>query len=340
LSAPQDVGICRAFSTHGYSALAGGQIGGQIGRQIGRGSVASIDALLLIATSTVETLRRHRGRRLLERHLGIVRSAASALTSLIPGTVRGPALKQHRPLLNKLRVFLLRKTVRAIVGANTSTLDVEGCINGGRVLLARLSKGVLGFCARKVYFLDLARPEFGMSPLTMRASMEVIGDCVVEGLRDINDEGAIMAASDRYLRSATYGALLLANAERRAPSWYELYQQLWPPATRTAPSRQPSKDSHSTATTRASGASLCRRTVASASAAPSASATSTCAVCSESNSAWNQRAPHARSTTSSSGSGRSWPRRASFALRVPAFACLVTEPACTSVGSTCTGSSA
>jgi hypothetical protein len=84
---------------------------------------------------------------------------------------------------------------------------------------------------RKVYFLDLARPEFGMSPLTMRASMEVIGDCVVEGLRDINDEGAIMAASDRYLRSATYGALLLANAERRAPSWYQLYQQLWPDET-------------------------------------------------------------------------------------------------------------
>lgn len=48
------------------------------------------------------------------------------------------------PLLNKLRVFLLRKTVRAIVSANTSTLDVEGCINCGRILLARLSKGVLG----------------------------------------------------------------------------------------------------------------------------------------------------------------------------------------------------
>jgi hypothetical protein len=84
---------------------------------------------------------------------------------------------------------------------------------------------------RKVYFLDLARPEFGMSPLMMRASIEVIGDCVVEGLRDINDDGAIMAASDRYLRSATYGALLLANAERRAPSWYDLYQQLWPDET-------------------------------------------------------------------------------------------------------------
>ena len=81
---------------------------------------------------------------------------------------------------------------------------------------------------RKVYFLDLARPEFGLSPLMMRASIEVIGDTVVEGLRDINEEGAIMAASDRYLRSATYGALLLAEAEGRAPSWYDLYQQLWP----------------------------------------------------------------------------------------------------------------
>jgi hypothetical protein len=87
---------------------------------------------------------------------------------------------------------------------------------------------------RNVYFLDLARPELGMSPLAMHASLEVIGDCVVEGLRDINEEGAIMAASDRYLRSATYGALLLAGAEQRAPSWYDLYQQLWPDETGAA----------------------------------------------------------------------------------------------------------
>ena len=53
---------------------------------------------------------------------------------------------------------------------------------------------------RTVYWLDLARPEFGMNPLMMRAGMEVIGDTVVESLRDINEEGAIMAASDRYLR--------------------------------------------------------------------------------------------------------------------------------------------
>lgn len=87
---------------------------------------------------------------------------------------------------------------------------------------------------RLTYFLDLARPEFGMSPLLMDASIEVIGDTVVEGLRDINDDGAIMAASDRYLRSATYGALLLARDEGRAPSWYDLYQQLWPEETGAA----------------------------------------------------------------------------------------------------------
>jgi len=84
---------------------------------------------------------------------------------------------------------------------------------------------------RKVYFLDLARPEFGMSPLVMDASIEVIGDTVVESLRDINEDGAIMAASDRYLRSATYGALLLAQDQQKMPSWYDVYQQLWPEET-------------------------------------------------------------------------------------------------------------
>ena len=94
---------------------------------------------------------------------------------------------------------------------------------------------------RKVYFLDLARPEFGMSPLLMPASMEVIGDTVVESLRDINEDGAIMAASDRYLRSATYGALLLARDQDKMPSWYDVYQQLWPEETGAELRRQVSE---------------------------------------------------------------------------------------------------
>jgi hypothetical protein len=84
---------------------------------------------------------------------------------------------------------------------------------------------------RPVYFLDLARPQFGMSPLLMRASLEVIGDTVVESLRDINEEGAIMAASDRYLRSATYGACLLGDHYATMRSWFELWQLTWPERT-------------------------------------------------------------------------------------------------------------
>jgi TraM recognition site of TraD and TraG/Type IV secretion-system coupling protein DNA-binding domain len=48
------------------------------------------------------------------------------------------------PLLNKLRAFLLRRPVRAIVGQPTSTLDIADSLNNGRLLLAKLPKGTLG----------------------------------------------------------------------------------------------------------------------------------------------------------------------------------------------------
>ena len=48
------------------------------------------------------------------------------------------------PLLNKLRAFLLRRPVRAIVGQPVTTLDVPRAINEGRLLLAKLPKGTLG----------------------------------------------------------------------------------------------------------------------------------------------------------------------------------------------------
>jgi len=48
------------------------------------------------------------------------------------------------PLLNKLRAFLLRGPVRAIVGQPRTTLDIPRAINEGRLLLARLPKGTLG----------------------------------------------------------------------------------------------------------------------------------------------------------------------------------------------------
>jgi hypothetical protein len=48
------------------------------------------------------------------------------------------------PLLNKLRAFLLRRSVRAIVGQPITTLDVPRALDEGRLLLAKLPKGTLG----------------------------------------------------------------------------------------------------------------------------------------------------------------------------------------------------
>src|SRR6266852_5086968 len=48
------------------------------------------------------------------------------------------------PVLNKLRAFLLRRPVRAIVGQETSTIDVARCLDSGRLLLVRVPKGTLG----------------------------------------------------------------------------------------------------------------------------------------------------------------------------------------------------
>jgi hypothetical protein len=48
------------------------------------------------------------------------------------------------PLLNKLRAFLLRKPVRAIVGQQQTTFPLRDVLDQGGLLLARLPKGTLG----------------------------------------------------------------------------------------------------------------------------------------------------------------------------------------------------
>jgi hypothetical protein len=52
---------------------------------------------------------------------------------------------QHiAPLMNKLRAFLLRGPVRAIVGQDEPKLDIPGLIDQGGLLLVRIPKGTLG----------------------------------------------------------------------------------------------------------------------------------------------------------------------------------------------------
>jgi TraM recognition site of TraD and TraG/Type IV secretion-system coupling protein DNA-binding domain len=48
------------------------------------------------------------------------------------------------PVLNKLRAFLLRRPVRAIVGQERSTIDVTRALDEGGLLLVRVPKGTLG----------------------------------------------------------------------------------------------------------------------------------------------------------------------------------------------------
>jgi hypothetical protein len=48
------------------------------------------------------------------------------------------------PVLNKLRAFLLRRPVRAIVGQERSTIEIARILDTGRLLLVRVPKGTLG----------------------------------------------------------------------------------------------------------------------------------------------------------------------------------------------------
>jgi hypothetical protein len=60
------------------------------------------------------------------------------------GLSEGQRASSTGPLLNKLRVFLLRRPVRAIISSPKTTLDIRRCLDEGRLLLARLPKGTLG----------------------------------------------------------------------------------------------------------------------------------------------------------------------------------------------------
>jgi hypothetical protein len=57
---------------------------------------------------------------------------------------RSQRLQMVGPLLNKLRAFLLRPTVRNILGQSRSTIDLAGVMDGRGVLLVSLAKGLLG----------------------------------------------------------------------------------------------------------------------------------------------------------------------------------------------------
>jgi hypothetical protein len=88
-------------------------------------------------------------------------------------------------------------------------------------------------CGKRVWFLDLGHPSFGMSPLRLIGDRPLateaaqIAENVVAALLDIN-ENQIYQSSRRYLYHAVIGAIAIANKHGRRPRLEDVYTLLRP----------------------------------------------------------------------------------------------------------------
>ncbi len=88
-------------------------------------------------------------------------------------------------------------------------------------------------CSKRVWFLDLGRPAFGMSPLRLIGDRPLaieaaqIAENVVAALLDIN-ENQIYQSSRRYLYHAVIGAIAIANKQARRARLEDVYTLLRP----------------------------------------------------------------------------------------------------------------
>ena len=88
-------------------------------------------------------------------------------------------------------------------------------------------------CRKRVWFLDLGRPAFGMSPLRLIGDRPLaieaaqIAENVVAALLDIN-ENQIYQSSRRYLYHAVIGAIAIANKQGRRARLEDVYTLLRP----------------------------------------------------------------------------------------------------------------
>ena len=88
-------------------------------------------------------------------------------------------------------------------------------------------------CGKRVWFLDLGHPAFGMSPLRLIGDRPLaieaaqIAENVVAALLDIN-ENQIYQSSRRYLYHAVIGAIAIANRQGRRARLEDVYTLLRP----------------------------------------------------------------------------------------------------------------
>jgi hypothetical protein len=77
-------------------------------------------------------------------------------------------------------------------------------------------------CGKRIWYLRLGRPAFGMSPLKVDAPWQAITDLMVESLRDVMGEGQIFQSSRAVIERGTTAALALASQNGRAPEIEDL----------------------------------------------------------------------------------------------------------------------
>ena len=88
-------------------------------------------------------------------------------------------------------------------------------------------------CPKRVWFLDLGHPAFGMSPLRLTGDgplpiqAAAIAENVVAALLDIN-ENQIFQSSRRYLYHAVIGAIAIAERQERRAKFEDVYSLLLP----------------------------------------------------------------------------------------------------------------
>jgi hypothetical protein len=88
-------------------------------------------------------------------------------------------------------------------------------------------------CGKRVWYLDLGRPMFGMSPLRRDPDRKLaeqassIADLVVQAISD-TAEGQVFQSSKRYLYHATIGALALANKHGGLAMFEDIFALLLP----------------------------------------------------------------------------------------------------------------
>jgi hypothetical protein len=88
-------------------------------------------------------------------------------------------------------------------------------------------------CGKRVWWLDLGRPMFGMSPLrldpsrTLSEQASAVADNVVQAISD-TAEGQVFQSSRRYLYHAIVGALALAQQHERLATFEDVFSLLLP----------------------------------------------------------------------------------------------------------------